>query len=156
MKIPLALRILLLVLAAALLSGCGAGSWWQGKWTLDRPLTEQKFREAMAAKTSAPPVQEGEGIGGFLRGAVSGLLEGMLLSALDNRVVEITDKEIISMKDGAGTALNYEVMSRPDKDSVVIKQSDGEVQTWRRVGEHLVMPTTGDASFQVYFRRVEK
>lgn len=143
------LRLLLLLCFPFFLTGCNASKWWIGKWQVDQEYTQKKVEEAQAAK---PANDTG---GNFLSG-MADALGGMLIAMMGDITIQITDKEVITMQGGTGKSATYTVMERPTKDSVLIKQQDGEITTWYRDGEHLAITATGATNMKIYFRRVKE
>ena len=142
------LRLSLVLASAFLLSGCG-GSWFIGKWTLDRELT--------LSKISAPAEPGGSPGEGFLKDLVTGMQKGvsrLLLTQLEGVEIEFTPTELRRIRNGVGEAITYKVIERPDRATVVIQYEDGEIVTWNQVETGVRMKLPGALEQWVYFRPV--
>ena len=142
------LRLSLVLASAFLLSGCG-GSWFIGKWTLDRELT--------LSKISAPAEPGGSPGEGFLKDLVTGMQKGvsrLLLTQFEGVEIEFTPTELRRIRNGVGEAITYKVIERPDRVTVVIQYEDGEIVTWNQVETGVRMKLPGALEQWVYFRPV--
>jgi hypothetical protein len=142
------LRLSLVLASAFLLSGCG-GSWFIGKWTLDRELT--------LSKISAPAEPGGSPGEGFLKDLVTGMQKGvsrLLLTQFEGVEIEFTPTELRRIRNGVGEAITYKVIERPDRATVVIQYEDGEIVTWNQVETGVRMKLPGALEQWVYFRPV--
>lgn len=140
----------LAILVVVTLGGCSRpGDWLKGKWVLDKELTRQKMEEK-AADTAAKT----DGLGGIMKDLASSMAAPMLLSMLQEAQIEFTGEEMITTVNGSGQATAYEVMEAPDKNTAVIKKADGEIQTYRREGEHIVTTSPGPMAMPIYLGRV--
>ena len=142
------LRLSLVLASAFLLSGCG-GSWFIGKWTLDRELT--------LSKISAPAEPGGSPGEGFLKDLVTGMQKGvsrLLLTQFEGVEIEFTPTELRRIRNGVGEAITYKVIERPDRATVVIQYEDGEIVTWNQVETGVRMKLPGAIEQWVYFRPV--
>lgn len=142
------LRLSLVLASAFLLSGCG-GSWFVGKWTLDRELT--------LSKISAPAEPGGSPGEGFLKDLVTGMQKGvsrLLLTQFEGVEIEFTPTELRRIRNGVGEAITYKVIERPDRATVVIQYEDGEIVTWNQVETGVRMKLPGALEQWVYFRPV--
>ena len=142
------LRLSLVLASAFLLSGCG-GSWFIGKWTLDRELT--------LSKISAPAEPGGSPGEGFLKDLVTGMQKGvsrLLLTQFEGVEIEFTPTELRRIRNGVGEAITYKVIERPDRATVVIQYEDGEIVTWNQVETGVRMKLPGALVQWVYFRPV--
>ena len=142
------LRLSLVLASAFLLSGCG-GSWFIGKWTLDRELT--------LSKISAPAEPGGSPGEGFLKDLVTGMHKGvsrLLLTQFEGVEIEFTPTELRRIRNGVGEAITYKVIERPDRATVVIQYEDGEIVTWNQVETGVRMKLPGALEQWVYFRPV--
>lgn len=138
------------ILVMVTLYGCSRpGDWLKGKWVLDKDLTRQKMEE-QAAGTSTKT----DGLGGMMKDLASSMAAPMLLSMLQEAQIEFTGEEMITTINGSGQATAYEVMETPDKNTAVIKKADGEVQTYRHEGAHIVTTSPGPMAMPIYLRRV--
>ena len=140
------LRLSLVLASAFLLSGCG-GSWFIGKWTLDRELT--------LSKISAPAEPGGSPGEGFLKDLVTGMQKGvsrLLLTQFEGVEIEFTPTELRRIRNGVGEAITYKVIERPDRATVVIQYEDGEIVTWNQVETGVRMKLPGALEQWVYFR----
>jgi len=138
-----------LVFSSLLLTGCG-GSWFIGKWTLDRELT--------LSKISAPAEAGGSPGEGFLKDLVTGLQKGVsriLLSQFEGVEIEFTPTEFRRIRNGIGEATTYKVIERPDRSTAVIQYEGGEIVTWNKVESGVRMKLPGDVEQWVYFRSVK-
>ena len=119
--------------------------WLHGKWVFDLDQTKQKLAEA--EKTKA---QRG------LADLAHALVVPQLIGALEGSQIAISDKEFrMTTRDGNGKAFDYEVIETPDADTVTVKMSDGEVNTFHREGERFWMTSTGNVNIRVYFARAK-
>ena len=142
------LRLSLVLASGFLLSGCG-GSWFIGKWTLDRELT--------LSKISAPAEPGGSPGEGFLKDLVTGMQKGvsrLLLTQFEGVEIEFTPTELRRIRNGVGEAITYKVIERPDRATVVIQYEDGEIVTWNQVETGVRMKLPGALEQWVYFRPV--
>ena len=142
------LRLSLVLASAFLLSGCG-GSWFIGKWTLDRELN--------LSKISAPAEPGGSPGEGFLKDLVTGMQKGvsrLLLTQFEGVEIEFTPTELRRIRNGVGEAITYKVIERPDRATVVIQYEDGEIVTWNQVETGVRMKLPGALEQWVYFRPV--
>ncbi len=145
------LRLSVLLFFSLLLTGCG-GSWFIGKWTLDRELT--------LSKISAPAEPGGSPGEGFLKDLVTGLQKGvsrLLLTQFEGVEIEFTPTEFrrIRIRNGIGEATTYKVIERPAMSTAVIQYEGGEIVTWNKVESGVRMKLPGDVEQWVYFRRVK-
>lgn len=142
--------LLAALVASMSLAGCG-GSWLEGKWTFDR----EKTLESMAPPEDPNAAEDG----GFLNGVISGLQKGlsqMMLNQLKDVEIEFTGEEMRRTQYGNGEATAYEIIEKPDADTVVIKYSDGEINTVKRSDTGIRMLMPGDGTFWIHFKPVEE
>ena len=59
---------------------------------------------------------------------------------------------MITTINGNGKAIGYEVMETPDRDTVVIKKADGDIETYRRVDGRISTTSSGGVSIPVYLK----
>lgn len=145
-------RLVLLASLALFLTGCGGGtSWLQGKWTLDRETTLAQ----LAGDEGKPAANPGEG---FLKDLVTGLQKGvsrLLLTQYEGVEIEFTATEMRRIRNGAGAAVTYEVIERPEPGRAVLKYADGEIVTWGRTETGVRMRLPGDEEQWVHFKAVK-
>ena len=141
------------------LSGCAGGNWLVGKWELDKEKTTATFAEKSGVSKAAEDVPQndlGKLVGGFLKQVGKGLTD-VLLDQFANSRIEFTKSEIRIVKAGEGKAVHYEIIERPDGDTITIKLEDGTITSWHREGEYIKQTLNGDENVWLYFRRaVEK
>ena len=131
------------------LSGCSKGTWLQGKWAFDREYTE-----AHLSKEPEPPKDDPLG---SMKASLTTMLTPQLIAKLDGANLTITSKEITSTdKDGVGKMFSYKVIEQPTSDSVQVRYSNGDVQTYYHEEGRMAMPSSGDVHFKAYFRRVSQ
>ena len=120
----------LLLTASLCLASCGhKAHWLRGKWVFDAEHTKE-----MLARTERQQPKP-EGLVEGLKEIASGLVTPQLISALEGSQLNVTSKELImTTKDGNGKAFAYEVVDRPDADTLTLKTADGEVTTYHREG----------------------
>ncbi len=137
------------ILVSASLSGCG-GSWLEGKWIFDQEQTI----EAMTPPDKAPAGEDP----GFLKNVFSGLQKGvsqLLLTQLQDMEVEFTSTELRRTQNGSGEAHEYEVIEKPNADTLVIKLDDGEINTLERMTSGFRMLMPGEGKMWIYFKPAE-
>ena len=121
------LQIAALIALSLILTGCGK-DWIVGKWEFD----EERTLEAM---TPPKDPQQGQGL---LSEVVSGLQRGFFRT-----------------RDGAGEAIGYKVIEKPNADRRMIQYDDGDIVTIERVEGGIRTLMSGDDKIWVYFRAVE-
>ncbi|MEM9282688.1 MAG: hypothetical protein AAGA96_12740 [Verrucomicrobiota bacterium] len=144
----LILNFLAALVISASLTGCG-GNWLEGKWVFDQEQTLQSM--------TPPNEPSAAGDEGLLKGMISGLQKGisqMMMNQLKGVEVEFTGDEMRRTQYGSGEAISYEIIEKPDAETVVIKFADGEINTVKRseTGIRMLMP--GDGSFWIHFKPV--
>lgn len=140
-------RLLLLSSVAFGLSACG-GLSIQGKWTLDKEST------LASIQNQGPP----PGQGGLLKEVFSDFKKGIsrvLLAPFEGTEYHITATEVRTIRNGVGIARPYEVIERPDSDSIVIRYDNGEISTWSRAEGGLKLKLPGNEGSWVYFKPVK-
>ncbi len=121
--------------------------WLHGKWAFDIQQTKQKLTEAGHKKSGGDLADLSKAFG-------DAIVAPQLVSALEGSQITITDKEfMMTTKDGNGKSFTYDVIEVPDADTVTVKMSDGEVNTFHREGERFWMTSTGNVNIRAYFLR---
>jgi len=131
------------------LGSCG-GSWHHGKWTLDKERTLAEMQPP------APATGEAEGAGGFVREVIGGLQRGIsrvVLTQFEGVEVQFTSSEMRRTRAGSGEVTSYEILERPDSDTLILRYADGSHATWGRVKGGLRLKMPGEGGVWVYFRR---
>lgn len=145
-------KAVLFVLLVLALGGCGRkGGWLEGTWVLDKEMTRRKIEE-QAAQTA----EKNAGLGGIMKNLAGSMAAPMVLGMLGNVEITFTGDEILTTVNGSGQATAYEVLETPDRDTVVIKKADGEVQTFRRVGDRVTTAASGPMALPIYLQRAQK
>jgi hypothetical protein len=143
MKFPLA-RLLLPLLGVVLLSACSrTPSWLAGSWQFDADRTQKEMSEAVNGNAGSPP---------NMFSGLSNMVGAMLVPELAGTQLIITDKEFMTLRDGQGKSLGYEVVAK-SSDTCTLKFNDGTVETYYRAGAEIFSYPTGSAHFKIYFRR---
>ncbi len=143
------LPALIIFLAVIALAGCGSQSrWLKGKWVVDLDYTQQQLRENPPEKAD-----KSEGLGGMLQNLAHEMAAPLLIKTLSKAEITFTDTEIITTIEGNGKATAYEIVETPDANTVVIKKSDGEVQTFERVDDRMRTTLSGAVPVLVYLKR---
>ena len=107
----------------------------------------QRTQTALAAD------QAGTQVDG-LQALANSMVVPNLISALDGSQILITEKEfVMTTKDGNGKAYTYTFMEAPDADTVRLKMSDGEVNTFHREGDRFWLTSTGNVKIRAYYQR---
>jgi len=120
--------------------GCSnSPNWLQGVYVYDDAATS-KALEASKNKNDG------------LAGIMGGLGSIALISQVTDIELTVTNTEIISDKYGTGKVTQYEIHKKPTPDSVIIKTSDGDLQTIERYQDGIAVQFTG-ASAVIYFKR---
>lgn len=143
------IQTLIALLTVMALVGCGSpGRWLKGKWVVDLDYTQQQLKEH-------PPEKAGQdaGLGGMLQNLAHEMAAPLLIRTLSKAEITFTDTEIITTIEGNGKATGYEIVETPNADTVVIKKSDGEVQTFERVGQRMRTTLSGAVPVLVYLKR---
>ena len=99
--------------------------------------------------------QQGQGL---LSEVVSGLQKGLsqlLFTQFNGVIIEYTGNEMRRTKDGAGEAIGYKVIEKPNADRRMIQYADGDIVTIERVEGGIRTLMSGDDKVWVYFRAVE-
>jgi hypothetical protein len=145
--------LLLLLAAGVCLSGCThKAGWLYGKWVFDEDYTREKFDGI----TKAVPTGGKEDLFGGLKDLANGMVGSQLSSILAGSQFRVTDKElIVTRKEGDGKAYAYEVLDKPDADTVTLKLSDGDVNTYHREGERVWIASSGALNMRSYFKRAK-
>ncbi len=141
------LQFAALIALSLTLTGCGK-DWIVGKWEFDKERT----LEAMTPPKD--PQQEQS----LLSGVVSGLQKGLsqlLFTQLNGVVIEYTGDEMRRTKDGAGEAIGYKVIEKPNADTRMIQYDDGDIVTIEQVEGGIRTLMSGDDKIWVYFKAVE-
>lgn len=141
-------RLLFLSSLAFGLSACGNLSI-EGKWTLDKEST------LASIQNQAPAPGQG---GGLLKEVFSDIKKGLsrvLLAPFEGTEYHITSTEVRTIRNGVGIARPYEVIERPDSDSIVIRYDNGEISTWSRAEGGLKLKLPGNEGSWVYFKPVK-
>jgi len=127
------------------------GKWLHGTWTFDAEYTKQKLAESKSeANGKSKDLIDG------LKDIASEFVTPQLVGALEGSQLRVTDKEIVTTtKDGNGKVHGYEVVDAPDANTLVVKQSDGEVNTYHREGDRFWLTSTGTVNIRAYFRRAK-
>jgi hypothetical protein len=104
-----------------------------GTWEFDRAATEAYLKPAGGAGSEAAG-----GLKKFLEG-VSGAVGGVVASAMAGQLegvkMEVTATEIRHRaKDGTTKAVSYQIVERPDANTLVLQTGSGEKMTFRREG----------------------
>ena len=141
------LQIAALIALSLILTGCGK-EWLVGDWEFDKERT-------LEAMTPPKDPQQDQGL---LSEVVSGLQKGfsqLLFIQFNGVIIEYTGKEMRRTKDGAGEAIGYKVIEKPNADRRMIQYDDGDIVTIERVEGGIRMLMSGDDKIWVYFRTVE-
>lgn len=151
------IRSLVFVLGfGLLLSGCSESNWLVGRWELDKDKSMKTFAGSPEADQAGEEDQDdfGKKVGGFFKSVGKGLT-GALLDQFAYSSIEFTQSEVRMMNKGKGEAIAYEIIERPDSETLVIKLSDGEITTWHREGAYIKQAAYGEDSAWLYFKRGE-
>ncbi len=141
------LQFAALIALSLILTGCGK-DWIVGKWEFDKERT-------LEAMTPPKDPQQGQGL---LSEVVSGLQKGLsqlLFTQFNGVIIEYTGDEMRRTKDGAGEAIGYKVIEKPNADRRMIQYADGDIVTIERVEGGIRTLRSGDDKVWVYFRAVE-
>ena len=159
MKAIADLRFILCLSGISLiLSACSGGNWLVGKWELDKEKTMAAFAEKSAAGKAVKEEQQnelGQLLGGLLKSVGRGIGDA-ILDQFANTSVEFTASEMRIVKNGKGKAVAYEIIERPDSDTIIIKLADGTITSVYREGEHIKQALSGEQAVWLYFRRVSE
>ncbi len=169
-------RFCLTCLAALLvvcLGGCDRGnglrssdSQFLGRWTFDRQYTQAHmpkdlakkpadwgWQDAPAGGSQTEAASIAANVNGMMNNTLKPMLTEQLLAQMDGQTFSLTPKLITS---SSGKAQTYRVIERATANSWSVKTSDGEIATYTNEDGRLVIPTTGDVHFKLYFKRVSQ
>lgn len=134
-------------------AGCSkTPRWFVGTYEFDateslRPLVEK----AGAAKTKEPKKEDG--LASAMQGLATAFAPFALMQQFEGATVTIKNGEIIIMKGGSGKVIQFEVFQKPDADTVVIKTSENNVETWTRTPTGIAQKLSGGIDLLVPFKR---
>ncbi len=148
---PRSAPLTLLLVVVTLLAGCNSpGRWLRGKWVVDLDYTREQLQQA-----EARPVAKPEGLGGVLENLAHDIAAPLVMRTLGKVQITFTETEIVTTVEGNGKATPYEIVETPDRNTVILKKADGEVQTFERVGERIRTTMSGAVPLVVYLKRAE-
>lgn len=132
------LTVLCLALTVfTILSGCSRKqntNWLIGEWEFDRDTTTANLPSESTTTKEA-------------------LLIEQLMAQADKGTISFTSTQAtFTTQSDTGTS-NYSILEEPDDNTLVIKTADGQVTTFTRSGEFLMLPSSVDVQFNSYFRR---
>jgi hypothetical protein len=145
---PAALTILACL--SLLAAGCSkTPKWFVGTYEFDaveslRPLME---------KPDDSKAQEPKKGGNFVQGLATAFAPLALMNQFEGATVTIKDGEIITMKSGSGKVIQFEVYEKPDADTLVIKTSENNIETWTRTPTGIAQKLSGGIDLVVPFKR---
>lgn len=142
---------LVLFLVLASLTGCNSpGRWLRGKWVVDLDYTREQMK-----LSEAEPAAQPEGLSGMLQNMAQNFAAPLVMQTLAKVEITFTDEEIVSTIDGNGKATGYEIVETPDRNTVIVKKADGEVQTFVREGDRIRTTMSGAVPLTVFLKRAE-
>jgi hypothetical protein len=71
---------------------------------------------------------------------------------IDKPILNISSGEIVALLNGSGDSMKYEIIQSPDENTIVIKKSNGNVETWQKTDSGITSPK-GD--YSLHFKRLE-
>ncbi|MHC4143929.1 MAG: hypothetical protein ACYSUD_04025 [Planctomycetota bacterium] len=132
--------------AMTMLGGCSKDSdnWLIGKWAFDLEKT----------KANLPTDNKAQGVPGSVAQEMGEQLTNQLIDQMKNVMFDITAEKITVISgSAAGKSGTYEIIERPDANTIVIKSD--ETSTFIKSGKYICVPTTGAVQFKMYFKPVK-
>ena len=117
-------QFLALAISIINLTACGnTPSWFIGKFVFDPPETAKSVAsDGLSNDEKAFKIMLEMDVG------------------IDKPTLTISSNEIISQLNGSGTSDKYEVFEKLDEKTIVIKKTDGEIQTWHKTEKGIATP----------------
>jgi hypothetical protein len=131
--------------ALTVFSGCSKKSdnWLIGKWTYDSAKT----------KANLPSNPKAQGVPDMMAERMGAQLITKLMDQMSDLELDITAGKITSkMGAGKGESHSYKIKERPDANTMVVENEDGEASTFIKSGKHICMSSTGAVQFKIYFK----
>jgi hypothetical protein len=129
--------------ALTMLGGCSQDSdnWLIGRWAFDLEKT----------KANLPAANKAQGVPGSVEQQMAEQLTNQLIDQMKNVMFDITAEKITVISgSAAGKSGTYEIIERPDANTIVIKSD--ETSTFTKSGNHICVSTTGAVQFKMYFQ----
>lgn len=127
--------------AVLMVVGCSKtedkSNWHIGQWSFDGQMTVDSLPAEM--KESMPTM------------ALDQMVAQMSMGTITFTATTVTFESPTE----EGETQSYKVQSRPDANTLVLENEDGQVVTLRKVGEHMVMDSGEDNPFTPYLKRVQ-
>ena len=132
--------------ALTVFAGCSkkSDSWLIGKWAFDPEAT----------KANLPADNKAQGVPDSVAQNMGLQLTTQLMNQMNNCKLHITAEKVTFIS-GNGTEESnaYEIIERPDANTIVIKSK--EIATFTKSGKYICIPTTGAVQFKMYFKPVD-
>lgn len=144
------LTLLCLTLLAA---GCSkTPRWFLGTYEFDATESLRPLVEKAGAAKDEQPKPDG-GLAGAVQGLATVFAPFALMKEFEGATVTIKPGEIIIMRGGSGKVVQFEVYQKPDADTVVIKTSENNIETWTRTPTGIAQKLSGGIDLAVPFKR---
>ncbi len=118
-------------------------NWLIGKWAFDPEAT----------KANLPADNKAQGVPDNVAQQMGSQLTTQLMDQMNNCKLHITTEKITFISgNGTEESNTYEIVKRPDANTIVIKGE--ELATFIKSGKYICLPTTGAVQFKMYFKPV--
>jgi hypothetical protein len=129
-------------------TGCAkTPSWLIGKFQFDNTRTTLQITKAAEGKTEA--------LAGVVAGLAAAVAPQVLEEKWGNTTLTFTKSEMITLTNGSGHVVQFEVFESPSPDAVTIKTQEGKVETWRRTETGISRAAENVPALQLYFKRMK-
>lgn len=133
--------------ALTVFAGCSkkGDNWLVGKWAFDMETT----------KANLPVDNKAVGVPDSVASKMGLELTAQLINQMINSKCHVTATEMTFIF-GNGTKESgaYKITKKPDANTIVVENKDGESSTFIKSGKYICVPTTGAVEFNMYFKPV--
>ncbi|NLA40394.1 MAG: hypothetical protein GX874_03135 [Smithella sp.] len=135
------------VTAMAFLTGCSKkdDNWLVGEWAFDQATT----RANLPADIKAQGVPDSLAIEAGKR-----LTDELIGQVVGTKMLFTATTVTFTHGNGNRESAAYKITGRPDADTLVIKDEDGDESTFSKSGKYLCIPTTGAIQLKMYFQPI--
>ncbi len=129
------------------MSGCSKepDNWLVGQWAFDQATT----------RANLPADMKAQGVPDGVAGEMGKQLTEQLISQVIGSTMQFTATTMtFTHGNGSRESVRYKIINRPDADTLVAEDNDGDVSTFTKSGKYLCIPTTGAVQFKLYFQPI--
>ncbi len=121
-------------------------NWLVGTWILDREKTLQALQDNTTDDSSNP------GLAGQIANFAIQATAEKAISPLENMKFVFTESNYSEEVGGYGRGYSYEILDRPSRNEIKIKDERGRIRTYTREGNSIWYNLAGRQQLRVYLK----